>query len=219
MVIVTVLSAIPLMCCCLFPPYFDTPRGQARRMESEHRLKNIGLALRNAKAGEAFGQFPPAAGRREPVPVRHSWRVEILPLIERTDLYERYDFTQAWDSPHNLELLKEMPKEFESVFLQEEAAEGLTPIVALVPPGDELKPLGNFAKGRPAKDLPLVVHDLERLVPWTKPEDVAPEQIAARPTWEDARTQGLMTLFADGSVRTLEDGDREQLQVTKDTAP
>jgi hypothetical protein len=39
----------------------------------------------------------------------HSWRVLILPQLEREDLYQRYDFAQPWNSAHNLELADEMP--------------------------------------------------------------------------------------------------------------
>ena len=48
-----------------------------------------------------------------PVPTanpRHSWRVLILPYLGARGLYERYDFDQPWDSPHNAALTLLMPE-------------------------------------------------------------------------------------------------------------
>jgi prepilin-type processing-associated H-X9-DG protein len=34
----------------------------------------------------------------------HSWRVLILPFLERTDIYDRYRFDEPWDGPNNRKL-------------------------------------------------------------------------------------------------------------------
>ena len=38
-----------------------------------------------------------------------SWRVHILPFVEENQLYERFHLDEPWDSPHNIQLLSEMP--------------------------------------------------------------------------------------------------------------
>gem|GEM_PF-2739693 len=43
-----------------------------------------------------------------------SWRVQLLPFIERRDLYERFHLDEPWDSPHNRKLIPEMPPFFRS---------------------------------------------------------------------------------------------------------
>ena len=35
----------------------------------------------------------------------HSWRVLLLPYLDRSDLYKAYDFTEPWDGPNNRKLL------------------------------------------------------------------------------------------------------------------
>jgi hypothetical protein len=42
----------------------------------------------------------------------HSWRVLILPFLNESALYRRYDFSAPWDGPHNIKLLGEMPAVF-----------------------------------------------------------------------------------------------------------
>ena len=39
----------------------------------------------------------------------HSWRVLILPYLEEQELFNRYDFSQPWNSEANMRLASEMP--------------------------------------------------------------------------------------------------------------
>ena len=50
------------------------------------------------------GCFPPAYIADENGKPMHSWRVLILPYIERRDLYEAYRFDEPWDGPNNRKL-------------------------------------------------------------------------------------------------------------------
>ena len=43
----------------------------------------------------------------------HSWRVLILPYLDRPDLYAEYRFDEPWDGPNNIKLLQTMPKTYE----------------------------------------------------------------------------------------------------------
>ena len=72
-----------------------------------NNLQNIGRALQQYR--DLHGSFPPAYIADAQGRPMHSWRVLILPQLEREDLYQRYDFTQPWNSAHNLELADEMP--------------------------------------------------------------------------------------------------------------
>jgi hypothetical protein len=70
-------------------------------------LSQIALGLHSYH--EVYGRFPPAyladaRGRPE-----HSWRVLILPYIEQQAIYNRYNFQEPWDGPHNRELAPLMP--------------------------------------------------------------------------------------------------------------
>jgi hypothetical protein len=55
------------------------------------------------------GCFPPAYLVDNDHKPMHSWRVLILPYMGHKDLYDRYDFSEPWNGPHNRLLAKEMP--------------------------------------------------------------------------------------------------------------
>ena len=42
-----------------------------------------------------------------------SWRVHILPWLEQEALYRRFHLDEPWDSPHNIQLLTEMPEVYD----------------------------------------------------------------------------------------------------------
>ena len=44
-----------------------------------------------------------------------SWRVAILPYIEEDSLYKEFHLDEPWDSPHNIQLLPRMPRNYKSV--------------------------------------------------------------------------------------------------------
>lgn len=70
-------------------------------------MKQLALALINYH--NTHGRFPPAAVCSAEGKPLYSWRVAILPLIEKEDLYQRFNLDEPWDSPHNVQLLSEMP--------------------------------------------------------------------------------------------------------------
>ena len=89
--------------CCI-------PRSVARRSQCSGHFKQIVVALHNYH--DEYGSFPPAYiadAKGQPL---HSWRVLLLPYIERADLYARYNFSEPWNGPNNRKLMAEMPHEF-----------------------------------------------------------------------------------------------------------
>src|SRR5438874_420269 len=76
-------------------------------LESTDNIKRIysGLCLFE-KATTAL-PFP-AIRDREQRPVL-SWRVSLLPYLQRGDLYNQFHLDEPWDSPHNIVLLDRMP--------------------------------------------------------------------------------------------------------------
>jgi hypothetical protein len=106
-------------------------RSAARRASCTCHLKQVGLALLNYES--TYRRFPPAYLADADGKPMHSWRVLILPYLERQDLYKRYDFSEPWDGPNN----KRLHGEIETVFRCPEATgpETETSYVAVV--GDE----------------------------------------------------------------------------------
>jgi hypothetical protein len=76
--------------------------------QSSNNLKQITLAMHNFN--DSYGRLPPAVVyNREGKPL-YSWRVLILPFVEQANIYQQFHFNEAWDSPHNQNLLASMPK-------------------------------------------------------------------------------------------------------------
>src|SRR5947209_3963892 len=53
--------------------------------------------------------FPPAAVFGKDGTPLLSWRVLLLPFIERQDLFDEFRLDEPWDGPHNLPLVIKMP--------------------------------------------------------------------------------------------------------------
>jgi hypothetical protein len=65
------------------------------------------LAVANYRS--VYKHYPPAYVADQNGRPMHSWRVLILPFLEQQSLFEQYDFSQPWNSPHNLKLADKMP--------------------------------------------------------------------------------------------------------------
>ena len=97
-----VLVAVIGILIALLLPAVHVAREAARRNQCMNNMKQIGLALDNYH--HAHDSFPPAYIPDENGDPMHSWRVLILPYLEQGYLYDEYDFSQPWDSPHNLQV-------------------------------------------------------------------------------------------------------------------
>ena len=177
-------------------------------------LKKIGLAVVNYES--AHRRFPSstASKAREIKHAQpHSWRVAILPFIERLDLYERYRFDEPWDSDHNRQFLNEMPDVFRSPHAPNEQSPGHTNYVAFV--GREsvfAKSVGiTLADIHDGTSKTLMVVETKLSMPWTKPEDIdfwkPNDSVKAAPF----DGQPLRFVMADGSIRTLANDHQSEL--------
>jgi Protein of unknown function (DUF1559) len=201
----------------------------AARRISTNNLKQIALAMHNFHA--SFDQFPPAVIYGPEGKPWHSWRVLILPYLDRADLYNTYDFSQPWDSPRNKALIDQMPSVYRDP-IHGQARDTYTNYAAVVGPGaifrpegakqidPKTPPLGNGGVG--VRDIvdgtsnTLMVAPVEpgRKIPWTKPEDIEvgpafsgfgqPKGIAAPYTFlGPGGGKAAPVVFADGSVRMI----------------
>ncbi|MEQ9406082.1 MAG: DUF1559 domain-containing protein [Fuerstiella sp.] len=89
-------------------------RTRAARMRRMNNLKMIGLAFHNYH--DVYKAFPRynGDGRRDADEARRglSWRVHLLPFLEHTALYEKFNLEEAWDSETNKALIDQMPDVF-----------------------------------------------------------------------------------------------------------
>jgi prepilin-type processing-associated H-X9-DG protein len=82
-------------------PAVQKVREAASRSQCMNNLRQIGLALHNYH--DPFRHLPPSDTT---TPQRkHSWVAFILPFIEQSTLYNRYDFKANWFSPKNQQVV------------------------------------------------------------------------------------------------------------------
>ncbi len=94
----------------LLIPAVGSARDAAQRMSCMNNLKQISLAMHNYH--DVYRCFPAAYIEDENGKPMHSWRVALLPFLDRPDLYDRYNFNEPWNSPANMALAAEMPDVF-----------------------------------------------------------------------------------------------------------
>ncbi len=206
-------------------------REAGRRTHCICNLSILAMACRNYQA--AYGVFPPAyIADREGRPM-HSWRVLILPYLDREELYAKYNFDEAWDGPNNTKLLDEMPPVFAcpSHTPQPRNQAGLLPLSGIlacgvaVPAGASrstctsyaavIGPRCVFRGAEPVKESEITDDMSQTLfigevtddnIFWTKPEDI---DIAQHPELGDRRGfssehPGLVNFaLASGGTRSL----------------
>lgn len=113
-VIIVAAVSVPALCCvvgllvALLLPAVQAARQAAWKAQCTNNLKHIGVAMHNYAA--THGSFPPPYLADENGTPMHSWRVLLLPYLDRSDLYDRYDFDEPWNGPNNSLLAAEMPE-------------------------------------------------------------------------------------------------------------
>ncbi len=130
-----------------------------------------------------------------------SWRVAILPYLGKKVLFDSFHLDEPWDSPHNLALLPAMPREFRS------ANNPLLPGYTSFQMFDGTGTINPSGTGTRTSDITdpryetamLVRTGLDKIVPWTKPDDV---DFFGTNAWESLGDIGSKTIFttADSGV-------------------
>jgi hypothetical protein len=170
----------------------------------------VSYALQNYRT--VHGRFPPAVSYGKDGQSLHSWRVHLLPFLEQDALYRQLRLDEAWDSPHNLPLLKETPKCYRPA-LEGAQPPGTTHFVAFVGPGTSLE------KGQTPENETnaILVVEASEPVPWAKPVDLTYEPDKPIPSLGTGRVKpvralgyninyntGFMACFSDGAVRFMD---------------
>jgi hypothetical protein len=149
-------------------------------------------------------QFPPHAIYSKDGKPLLSWRVLLLPYLGQGNLYQLFRLDEAWDSPHNRKLLKEMPKVYSppgvttrqpySTFYQVFVGKGT------VFEGKRGISLVNITDG---SSCTMLIVEAGKAVPWTKPEDLEYAADKPIPPLGGLFPQVFHAALADGSVVRL----------------
>jgi len=107
--LLVVIAIIGILIALLLPAVQEARR-EARRLQCQHNLKQIGLALHSFH--ESQGQFPPSStwdlsqgtgviDQTNHNRVSENWVILILPYMEQQGLYDRFDLTKYVTHPVN----------------------------------------------------------------------------------------------------------------------
>ena len=179
----------------------NNPSAYDLRTADMNRARQICLAMHNFESGHRH--FPPIAdGAGEGL----SWRVHLLPFLEEDELYERFKLDEAWNSPHNIQLLEEMPDIYKNVSAAGQPPKGKTLW---------LRPYGNGAFNSSIEDkvtfekiqdnssdtIMVLLADESSAVEWTRPLDYPfnPKD----PAHGLRENRQLIVGFTDGSTGIL----------------
>ncbi len=188
------------------PTLAELDRSQAAAAELEaatrNRLRPIAIAMHMYH--DLHGSFPPAVLVGPDGTTPHSWRVALLPLLGHQALYDQYRRDEPWDSPHNLQLLEQMPDVYRAPTRSTHSTQAS--LFALVGPGTinpsphEASRIADVIDGT-SRTIMLV--QVARDIPWTKPEDIAYDVGQPLPALGGFYRNGFHAVFADGAIRFL----------------
>jgi type II secretory pathway pseudopilin PulG len=186
----------------LLLPAVSAAREAARRNMSMNNLKQIGLALLNYES--AYSRFPARAiFSKEGKPLL-SWRVQILPYLEESQLYKEFHLDESWDSPHNRPLIARMPAVL--------ARPGDTDLTAgithyVVPVGKGLMFDGDtglrIAEVTDGTSNTIMAVEADKGVIWTKPDDLEVDLEKPLNGLGNLWPVGFMAVFGDCHVSVI----------------
>ncbi len=180
-------------------------RQAARRQFCANNLKQIGLAMHMYL--DEHKSFPPTASRDSQGKPLLNWRVHLLPYLECKSLYDQFHLDEPWDSPHNRQLITQMPKMFTCPSATD-LEPGKTTYVLPIGPGtvwggQQPLSLREITDGT-SQTAMVVEAAADKAVVWTQPEDLTVTPAAPAAGLGAAHGTVYPVLFCDGSVRFLE---------------
>jgi prepilin-type processing-associated H-X9-DG protein len=178
----------------------------ADRTKSANNLKQLALAIHNYAS--AYGNLPQDIADKNGKPLL-SWRVAILPFIEEERLYQQFKQDEPWDSEANKKLLEKMPKicaaprgKFEKGHTVYQSFAGPGALMN----GKKLK----FTDITDGTSATFMLVEAGEAVPWSKPADVAFDAKKPLPKLGGIFDGDFNVAFADGSVRFVKKGVKEE---------
>ena len=196
---------------CLFGvllPSISSPIEASHRTQCRNNLKQIAWALHNYH--DKHGSFPPAYFADEDGKPMHSWRVLILPFLEKQALYDAYDFSEPWNGPNNKQLIEKMPTVYACPSKKHlEPGIGITAYAAVtgedcIFPGADSVAIRDITDG--ASQTIMLGEASHADITWTEPRDVNLDMYSGfgdSNRFTSHHQGGMFFSFADGRMKFI----------------
>jgi hypothetical protein len=216
--VIRLAMSIPVLLIVLsmFLPRINRDGG-GRRAECQNNMREVAQAILSYQ--NAKGHLPPPYVADKNGNPLYSWRVLLLPYLERRDIYDQWKFDEPWDSSNN--------KPLSDVYLElfrcpsdshEEPRQSLTNYVAVVGPGtaweeDTKLNTANFKDG--AGNTLLLVEIKDSDIHWAEPRDLNFSTMAM--TINPAKGPGIASKHPGGAPVVF--ADKRVTFIREDTTP
>jgi hypothetical protein len=165
------------------------------------------LALAFYHYHDTYGRYPPAYLPDANGKPMHSWRVLILPFLNESGVYEKYDFSEPWNGPNNRELADRI---FHGMFQCPSGPHYMnspvTDYVVIVGSGTPF-PGGRSTSLADMRDGPentiLLAEIANSTIHWMEPRDLTVEEMSfvindrSKPSISSPHVRGPLVVFAD----------------------
>jgi hypothetical protein len=221
LLVVTLVAFVLGVAVSLIAPAVSAAREAANRMSASTTAKHIVLAMQNYH--DSVGVFPAAIIRNADGKAMRGWRFALVPYLEATNIYRRFDHDRLWDDPKNLAITQFEHRLYDRPGQQNTVAYA-TNFVAITGPGtlfpdDGWRNLSDIKDG--AENTIVVVEIGPSDIPWYEPRDLRIDNMSFRinvpdggkPCIGSRLSRGAIVAFADAHVELLpEDTDPEKLR-------
>lgn len=196
-----------------FAPLMARAAKASARTMMANKIRQLAISFHNW-ADSHKGVLPAWAITDEEGKPLLSWRVQILPLIGQSELYEKFHLDEPWDSPHNIKLVTEMPDLYapeggwigESIS-QQLRSDGKT--MFAIPRGEGMFGHPEGRRFREITDgtsntIMILTTAPKNAVVWTKPFDVNIDGQSPKSKLLFDEVSLILTVFADGSIHNMD---------------
>ncbi|PQO35348.1 DUF1559 domain-containing protein [Blastopirellula marina] len=211
MVMVGLVLLVALIGLRLATPWLRQMIDMANQKVTSANVRQIALAMYNYH--DVYGELPPPYVADEYGNPMHSWRVLILPFLESSDVYSRYDFSEPWDGPNNSLLFDDRPSPYKDPRMPVDDGRR-TSIQVISGAGAIFDPTASGVSFKSVTDglmgTVLVIENCAEPVIWTKPDDTSPEDFLAGKAIGDVHGGEAILSMADGQSTTYRKSDLPQ---------
>lgn len=221
LVFVTLIAILIAIVMGLIVPGVEAAREEARRMSASNNAKMILLGMHDYHHFNEF--FPAAIIRDADGKAMRGWRFTLVPFLESTDVYSRYDQTLPWDAPRNLAITQFTFRCYDRPGQRNEVPHA-TNFVVISGPGTAFPDEGQCGLSdiHDGPQNTIVVVEIGPAdIPWYEPRDLRIDNMSFRinvpeggkPCIGSRLSRGAIVAFADGHVELLpEDTPPEKLR-------